>query len=313
MRFIRGLQNLPDAWRGCALTIGNFDGVHRGHQALIARTREWADKLNLPLAVMCFEPTPREYFTPDEAPPRVTNLRTKLHDFAAAGVDAAIIQRFGAPFCTLGGLEFIEQVAHHRLAARAIVVGDDFSFGARRSGDMDLLQAQATRFGFAVDAVDSVRHGELRCSSTALREALAVPDLKRAAELLGRPHRIIGGVRRGLQLGRTLNMPTANINLRRPPALRLGVYAVTARVDGSDREWPGVAAIGVRPTLGITRCLLETHFFDPPGDLYGKTLSVEFRHFLRPEERFDSLDALQVQMQRDKADAMAFLGVATDN
>src|SRR3546814_1892038 len=143
--------------------------------------------------------------------------------FAAAGVDAAIIQRFGPPFCTLGGVEFIEQIAHERLGARAIVVGDDFSFGARRSGDMVLLRAQATHFGFAVDAVSSVRLGELRCSSTALREALALPDLAHAAELLGRPYRIVGGVRRGLQLGRTLNMPTANINLRRPPALRLGV------------------------------------------------------------------------------------------
>lgn len=313
MRFIRGLQNLPRDWRGCALTIGNFDGVHRGHQALIACTRAWADKLGVPLAVMCFEPTPREYFTPEDAPPRVTNLRTKLHDFAAAGVDAVIIQRFGAPFCTLGGLEFIERIAHQRLGARAIVVGDDFSFGARRSGDMALLRAQAAHFGFAVDAVDSVRLGDLRCSSTALREALAVPDLACAAGLLGRSYRIIGGVRRGLQLGRTLNMPTANINLRRPPALRLGVYAVMARIDGSDRDWPGVAAIGVRPTLGITRCLLETHFFDPPGDLYGRTVSVEFRHFLRPEERYDSLDALQLQMQRDKAAAMAFLGVAADN
>src|SRR3546814_124342 len=202
---------------------------------------------------------------------------------------------------------------HERLGSRAIVVGDDFSGAARRSGDMVLLRAQATHFGFAVDAVSSVRLDELRCSSTALREALALPDLAHAAELLGRPYRIVGGVRRGLQLGRTLNMPTANINLRRPPALRLGVYAVTARIDGGDRDWPGVAAIGVRPTLGVTRCLLETHFFDPPGNLYGKTASIEFRHFLRPEERFESLDALQVQMQRDKADAMAFLGVATDN
>ncbi|NGY06271.1 bifunctional riboflavin kinase/FAD synthetase [Solimonas terrae] len=313
MRFIRGLRNLPSDWRGCALTIGNFDGMHRGHQALIARTREWAGQLRVPLVVMCFEPTPREYFTPDVAPPRISNLRTKLQDFADAGVDAVVIQRFGPPFCRLGGLEFIESVVHARLQARAIVVGDDFSFGARRSGDMALLRAQAERFGFVADTVASVRLGELRCSSTALREALAVPDLKHAAQLLGRPYRLLGGVRRGLQLGRTLDMPTANINLRRPPALRLGVYAVTARIEGNPREWPAVAAIGVRPTLGITRCLLETHFFDPPGDLYGRNLGIEFRHYLRAEERFDSLDALKLQMQRDKADAMAFLGVAADN
>ena len=313
MRFIRGLHNLPSDWRGCALTIGNFDGVHRGHRELLARTGAWARKLGVPLTVMCFEPTPREYFSPDAAPPRISNLRSKLCDFADAGVDAVVIQRFGPPFCGLDGLQFIESVIHERLRARAIVVGDDFGFGARRSGDMALLRAQAERFGFVVDAVDSVRLDTLRCSSTALREALAIPDLARAAQLLGRPYRLLGGVRRGLQLGRTLDMPTANINLRRPPALRLGVYAVSARIENDPRVWPGVAAIGVRPTLGITRCLLETHFFDPPGDLYGRNVSVEFRHYLRPEERFDSLDALKAQMQRDKADAMAFLAAGTDN
>jgi riboflavin kinase/FMN adenylyltransferase len=313
MKLVRGLHNLPRDWPGCALTIGNFDGLHRGHQALIARAGGWARRLGLPLTVLCFEPTPREYLTPDRAPKRVVNLRTKLRDFAAAGVDVVVIQRFGREFRQLDGLQFIERIIHARLRARAVVVGDDFSFGAARSGNLALLAAQGERLGFATEHLESVRLGDLRYSSTALRDALAVPDLAVAARLLGRPYRLVGRVRRGLQLGRTLDMPTANINLRRELALRLGIYAVIARIDGLDREWPAVAALGVRPTLGITRCLLETHFFDPPGNLYGNTVSVEFRHYQRPEERFDSLDALKVQMQRDKADAMAFLGVAADN
>ncbi|NKF23177.1 bifunctional riboflavin kinase/FAD synthetase [Solimonas marina] len=313
MRVVRGLHNLPRDWRGCALTIGNFDGVHRGHQALIARAREHARRLGLPLTVMCFEPTPREYFAPQTAPLRVSNLRTKLADFADAGVDAVVIQRFAPPFCALDGHAFIAEALHERLQARAIVVGDDFSFGARRSGDMALLRAEAPRYGYVVEAVDSVLADGLRCSSTALREALALPDFAQAAQILGRSYRIVGRVQRGLQLGRTLDMPTANVNFRRQPVLRLGIYAVVARIDGSDREWPGVAALGVRPTLGLTRCLLETHFFDPPGDLYGKTVSVEFRRYQRAEERFETLEALQAQMHRDKADAMAFLGVAPDN
>ncbi len=313
MQLIRGVHNLPADWPGCALTIGNFDGIHRGHLALIARTAERARALKLPLAVLCFEPTPREFFAPAAAPGRISTLRTKLADFAAAGVDAVIVQRFGRPFCGLSGQEFVDQVILARLKAHAVVVGDDFVFGAQRSGNLELLQRCGAERGFSAEGLGSVCVGAQRASSTALRAALAVPDLDQAAQILGRPYRLLGPVVHGLQLGRKLDMPTANLNLRRRPAMRLGVYAVRARIDGAPRRWAGVAAIGVRPTLGITRCLLETHLFDSPGDIYGRLLDVEFRHFLRPEERFDSLDALQLQMQRDKADAMAFLGAEADN
>ncbi|MGH8445349.1 MAG: riboflavin kinase, partial [Solimonas sp.] len=176
-----------------------------------------------------------------------------------------------------------------------------------------LLRAQGAVYGFSAETVGSVRLGELRCSSTAVREALAVPDLAQAAALLGRPYRLVGHVRHGLKLGRELGMPTANVYLFRPPALRLGIYAVTARIAGAGKVWDGVAALGVRPTLGLTHCLLETHLFEPPGDIYGQRLEVEFRHFLRPELRFDSLDALKAQMHQDKLDAMAFLRAAADN
>lgn len=313
MQLIRGVQNLPADWPGAALTIGNFDGIHRGHQALIAATGRWARRLNLPLTVLCFEPTPREYFAPVAAPGRISTLRSKLRDFAEAGVDAVVIQRFGPPFCALSGTEFIDRIVHRHLRAQAVVVGDDFVFGARRSGDLKLLQARGATLGFTAEGLGSVRLGELRFSSTALREALAQADLAQAERLLNRPYRVLGRVVRGLQLGRQLQMPTANINLRRRPALQLGVYAVRAQLSGDARCWRGVASIGVRPTLGITRCLLEAHLFDDPGDIYGRLLDVEFRHFLRAEERFDSLAELQLQMHRDKADAMAFLASEPDN
>ncbi|MFT4047240.1 MAG: bifunctional riboflavin kinase/FAD synthetase [Solimonas sp.] len=313
MLLVRGIQNLPADWRGCALTIGNFDGLHLGHRALIERTRLRARELGLPLTVMCFEPTPREYFKPDGAPGRISNLRSKLADFEAAGVDVAVVQRFGKPFCSLSGLVFIERVIRGSLKARAVIVGDDFNFGAARSGDMSLLRAQGLEHGFSTETVASVTVDGERCSSTAIREALARPDLTRAAKMLGRPYRLLGHVRHGLKLGRELGMPTANLYLFRPPALRLGIYAVAARLRGEPRPWNGVAALGVRPTLGLTHVLLETHLFEPPGDIYGQHIDVEFRHYLRPELRFDSLDALKTQMHRDKLDAMAFLNHATDN
>ncbi|WP_028079476.1 bifunctional riboflavin kinase/FAD synthetase [Solimonas soli] len=307
MLLVRGVQNLPKDWRGCALTIGNFDGLHLGHRALIERTRLRAQELGLPLTVMCFEPTPREYFRPQSAPGRISNLRSKLADFEAAGVEVVVVQRFGKPFCTLSGLAFIDHIIHQHLRARAVIVGDDFNFGAARSGDMGLLRARGAECGFTTESVPSVVVDGERCSSTAIREALAIPDLSRAARMLGRPYRLLGHVRHGLKLGRELGMPTANLYLLRPPALRLGIYAVEAQLRGEPRPWKGVAALGVRPTLGLTHVLLETHLFEPPGDIYGARIEVEFRHFLRPELRFDSLDALKVQMQRDKLDAMALL------
>lgn len=313
MEFTRGLFNLPADHGGCALTIGNFDGLHRGHQALIAGARRRADQLRLPLLALCFEPTPREYFEPERAPPRIATLRTKLADFARYGVDRVVIQRFDMGFARQSPEEFIAEVLLRQLKVRALVVGEDFSFGRRREGKLQHLLAAGQQHGFAVEGVPSVLVSGERCSSTAVRAALAEPDLPRAAELLGRPYRLLGKVVRGLQLGRTLDMPTANLNLRRRPALRLGVYAVRARLDGETQARLGVASIGVRPTLGITRCLLETHLFDSPGDIYGRHLDVEFAHFLRPEERFESLDALKAQMHRDKADALAFLSAQPDN
>lgn len=302
MELIRGIHNLRTAHHGCVLTLGNFDGVHRGHQALIGRARTAADALRLPLTLMTFEPIPREFFSKDKAPGRITELRDRVRLLEDQGVDRLLVQGFTARFAAQRAEDFVERVLVAQLGVRAVVIGDDFRFGAQRAGDIGLLQSLGSRLGFAAESLPSVRVNGARCSSSAVRAALALPDFGQAAQLLGRPYAISGRVRRGLQLGRKLNMPTANIRLRRKPALRFGVYVVRARLGG--RRWGGVASLGVRPTLDLSECLLETHFFRSPGDIYGQILEVEFVQFLREERKFGSLDALAAQMQADKAQAM---------
>lgn len=304
MELIRGFHNLRPQHHGCVLTIGNFDGIHRGHQALIARTRALADRFGVPAALLTFEPTPREFFARDTPPPRISTFRGKAAQIARLGIDRLIVQRFSHAFAGWSPEAFVRDLVVDRLGARAVIVGEDFRYGHRRAGDVAQLRAAGLAQGFEVEGIGTVREDEERCSSSALRLALGEPDLARAQRILGRPYSLLGRVRPGLQLGRTLDMPTCNIAIHRPPALRLGVYVVRARVAG--RDWQGVASIGIRPTLGLTRCLLETHLFGEPGSLYGQVMEVEFCRFLRPEARFESLEALAAQMQRDKADAQAY-------
>ena len=303
LEIIRGRHNLSARHRGCVVTIGNFDGVHLGHQMLVARARELAG--TLPVTVLTFEPTPREYFSPDTAPARASTLRGKLAALAAAGADRVLLQRFGQPFCALTPQQFVEDFLLRQLGARAVVVGDDFRFGAARAGDFTLLSDMAKQLGFAAEHLPTLMVDGERCSSSSLREALAQADLERAARLLGRPYSVTGRLRRGLRLGSKLGMPTANIPLHHPPALRMGIYAVRARLQ--EHMHDGVASLGVRPTLGGTPRLLETHFFSHCGELYGQVMEVQPVAFLRPEEKFDSLDALAAQMQRDKLQAQDVL------
>ncbi len=315
MRLVRGLHNAHPEPQGAVVTIGNFDGLHRGHQALISRALEQAQMLGADTVMLSFEPTSREFFCPEQAPGRVDTLRGKLYQLAAFGVDRLVLQRFNRSFAEWAADDFVRDGLIGHLGMRGLVVGDDFRFGAQRAGDLDLLHDLGDTYGFFVESVPAVAVEALRCSSTALRAALAEPDLDQVRTLLGRPYRLVGRVRRGLQLGRKLGMPTANIVLRHPPALRLGVYAVTARLrsERAKPAWQGVANVGVRPTLGLRQILLETHLFDAAPDLYGAELVVEFQTFLRPEQRFDSVDALAAQMQRDKQAALAFFRSATDN
>jgi riboflavin kinase/FMN adenylyltransferase len=304
MEIIHGHHNLRQRHHGCVLTVGNFDGVHRGHQALLQQARARATALQLPLVVMTFEPTPREFFDPANAPRRVLTFRSRVGLLQEQGVDVLLLQNFDHRFAAISAQQFVEELLVEKLGVRAVVVGDDFRFGTKRVGNLALLQEMGRQFGFSADRLETVAVQGVRCSSTALREALAQADLPRAAEILGRHYALRGHVRRGLQLGRKLGMPTTNIYFHRPLAIKQGIYAVRARVKG--QHWTGVASLGVRPTLGFTRCLLETHLFGEPGELYGQIMDVEFHHYLRPELHFDSLDALAVQMQRDAGEARAY-------
>lgn len=305
MELIRGLHNLRPAHRGCVLTIGNFDGVHQGHQELIARTVRHARRTGLPATVMTFDPMPREFLAPESAPPRILTLRDKLAALSNFGIERTLVVRFDERLSTMAPDRFVEGVLHQSLGVAAVVVGDDFHFGKSRYGDFERLSDFARALGFVAEACPCVIVDGERCSSTAVREALAIPDLARAARLLGWPYRICGRVRQGQKLGRKLGLPTANIALARPLALRFGVYAVKAR--SGERSWGGVANLGVRPTLGMTRCLLETHLFGEPGSLYGEPLEVRFEAFLRPEMRFGSVDELGRRMRADAEQARALL------
>jgi riboflavin kinase / FMN adenylyltransferase len=301
IELIRGLHSLRERHRGCVLTMGKFDGLHRGHQALLQRTAQEARARGLPAVVLSFDPSPREFFHPDKAMPRISSLRDKLLGLQGCGIDRLVLARFDARIAGIPPEEFLRDILVQRLGMRALIVGDDLRFGRNRAGDIQFLRQRAADLGYELIALDTVATGGERCSSSAVREALAGCDFARAERLLGRPYRVTGRVRRGLQLGRTLDMPTANIAVRKRLAIPLGVYAVLAREGG--RQWKGVASLGIRPTLNLRQCLLETFLFDADVNLYGKVLEVEFRHFLRPELKFDSLAALKLQMHADAAEA----------
>lgn len=305
MELIRGFHNLQPRHHGCVLTIGSFDGVHCGHQALIARTRALAQEHGVPSVALTFEPTPKEFFMKGERPGRISTFRDRIAALDHLGLDRLLIQRFSKSFAAVTAQDFIADLLVRRLGVKAVLIGDDSRFGAQRSGDAEMLKRMGLQHRFSVHGLDTILVGDQRCSSTAIRNALAQPDLAQAAAFMGRPYAITGRIRRGLQLGRQLDMPTANITLRRKPALKLGIYAVRARL--GSRKWNGVASLGVRPTLGLTQCLLETHLFESPGDIYGQLMEVEFTHYLRPELKFDSLDALKVQMHLDKQQAQTLL------
>ena len=313
MRLIRGLTNLkrlsgqagsPLAG-GCVATIGNFDGVHLGHKTIIDQVKQKASQLGVPAVVMIFEPQPREFFQGDEAPPRLMPFRQKFEALLAEGVDMVLCIRFDETFRSYSGMGFIEDVLVSGLGVRHLVVGDDFRFGCDRAGDFRLLQSVGQERGFTVENTRTVTVDGERVSSTRVRNALNVNGLEEAERLLGHPYRIHGRIVYGRQLGRQLNAPTANILLNQMPALR-GVYVVRARLETG--EWcDGVANIGLRPTVDGKRPSLEVHLFDFAGTLYGQHLEVVFRHGLRDEVKFDSVDELRQQIARDFDNARAWL------
>jgi riboflavin kinase/FMN adenylyltransferase len=307
MELIRGLHNLRAHHRGCVLTIGNFDGVHRGHQAVFAQVLSIAADSRVPSAALMFEPQPREFFSGENAPARLTRFREKVQALADTPLERAVVARFTREFSQLSPQAFIDEVLIAALGVRHVVVGDDFHFGHRARGTFVALQEAGRERGFGVTrCVTFELHGR-RVSSSWVRDALANGELDRAAELLGRPYCIQGRVARGRQLGRTIGFPTANIRLRRLSTPLSGVYAV--RLHGlGDEALPGMANLGTRPTVDGSEKLLEVHMFDFDEEIYGSHLSVEFVHKLRDEQSFGSLDALKAQIGVDEEAARRFVG-----
>lgn len=305
MQLVRGLHNLQPRHRGCVATIGNFDGVHRGHQAILARLRERARELGVPSCVVIFEPQPREFFAPGQAPARLSRLREKLRLLAEQGVDRVLCLAFNRRLRELSAADFVHAVLVEGLGVRHLEVGDDFRFGCDRAGDFAFLRQAALREGFTLEAARTIEVDGKRVSSTRVREALAAADLCLAETLLGRPYGIVGRVVYGQQLGRTLGVPTANVQLKRRRVPLSGVFVVAARAQG--RIWPAVANIGMRPSVksdGLPH--LEVHLLDYRGDLYGRVLDVTFMHKLRDEARFASLDQLKQAIDTDIAAARAW-------
>lgn len=300
--FIRGLRNLRPWHRGCVATIGSFDGVHLGHQAILRQLRQAANAHGLPSVVIVFEPQPHEFFSGDKAPARLMRLREKVQALFAAGVDRVLCLQFNEALRSLSAQAFIERILVQGLGIRHLVVGDDFRFGCDRSGDFALLQNAGQQWGFSVsDTCTLLLHGE-RVSSTRIRGLLEQGKFSAAEELLGRPYSISGRVTYGQQLGRKLGVPTANIHLRRYRSPLQGVFAVSLQL--GERAYPGVANVGVRPTVsGSNKPILEVHLFDFAEAIYGSSVSVTFYRKLRDEQKFASLEALQTQLQIDIAQA----------
>jgi riboflavin kinase/FMN adenylyltransferase len=309
MKVFRGLPN-DRARAPCALTIGNFDGVHRGHQALLAHVTGAASGLGLEAAVMTFEPHPREFFAHkmgdlSKAPPRIANLRDKLGALGAAGIDRVIVEHFNDHFASMSPREFTERVLVQGLHVKWLMVGEDFCYGAKRAGNVHTLVEAGKEFGFHVETLPAVMHGDLRISSSEVRAALGRGDFAGTRALLGHPYSMSGHVIHGAKLGRTLGFPTLNLRVAHRPALS-GIFVV--QVHGlADQPLPAVASLGVRPSVeDAGRMLLEVHVFDYDQQCYGKLVRVEFLARLRDEEKYADLDTLTAAIERDGQQARAF-------
>ena len=307
MELIRGLHNLREEHRGCAVTVGAFDGIHRGHQGVLAHLKSKAADLGLPSTVIVFEPLPREYFRPLEAPPRITNFRERLTFLAETGVDRVLVLKFDESLRAMTAEQFIRHVFVDGLGAQYIALGDDFRFGNSREGDFEYAQAMSEKFGYEVQPTGTIELAGERVSSTRIREALAAGHFDEAALLLGRPYTMTGRVEHGKKLGRELGSPTANIRIGRIRSPLAGVYVVLASGAGLEAA-PGVANVGTRPTVADSlRANLEVHVLDRTGDFYGQRLTVEFLCKLREEKKYDSLDAMKAGIAGDIDQARVWL------
>jgi riboflavin kinase / FMN adenylyltransferase len=303
MQLVRGTTHKSDSRSGCVLTIGNFDGVHLGHQAVIDKLAERGRQLALPVAILVFEPQPLEFFLGDNAPPRLTRLREKALKLAKLPVDDLVIVRFNKRLADCEPETFIDEALVKGLGVKHLVIGDDFRFGKGRKGDFTLLKAQGEACGFVVEDTGSMCVGGERISSTLIREALAHGDLLKAKTLLGGDYSVCGRVAHGDKRGRTLGFPTANIKMFRRNVPISGVFAVTMTGIGN-MEIEGIANVGVRPTVdGGNKVVLEVHLFRFDQDIYGRYVTVHFKKKIRPEYRFRSVDELKTQITNDVAEA----------
>ena len=306
MRLFRHIASVPADARGAVVAIGNFDGLHRGHQAVIAAARAQADAVGQSLALMTFRPHPRRYFRPDDEPFRLTPFRAKVRAIAELGVDTLFVWRFDAKMVSVSAEAFVETILHQGVGASHIVVGHDFAFGNKRRGNADLLRTKGGDLGFDVSVVEPAKDASDEIySSSVVRQYLRDGQPQRAAELLGRLWEIEGRVLAGDRRGRTIGFPTANVEPAEYMRPAGGVYAVRASMAaGDETQWyDGVANFGVRPTVDGKRLLLETHLFDFDGDLYGRYLRVALVEHLRPERKFENITALQQQIAADSQQA----------
>jgi riboflavin kinase/FMN adenylyltransferase len=306
MELVRGLHNISQRHRGCVLTVGNYDGVHRGHQQMIGVLKARAAELGAAATVLVFEPSSKEFIDPDGAPPRLTRWREKFLALAAQGVERLVTLRFDECMRAMTPQSFVDDLIVGKLGTRHLVVGDDFRYGSNAGGTIESLRAAGRACGFGIEQLAPFVFDGVRVSSTAVRERLELADYPGAARLLGRPYRMMGRVGHGRQLGRALGFPTANLRLmrRKPPVW--GISAVWVHGIES-RPRAGVASLGTRPTVNGVEPLLEVHVFDFSGDLYGRAIEVEFVAKLRDEVKFESLDAMKVQMNVDAANARDIL------
>ncbi|WP_299793937.1 bifunctional riboflavin kinase/FAD synthetase [uncultured Shewanella sp.] len=307
MELIRGIHNILPAHHGCVLTIGNFDGVHRGHAEVISKLVKKARQLKVPATLMTFEPQPQEMFKGENAPARLSILRDKIFLLEELGIDRLVCINFNAKFANLPAEDFIDKLLVESLGVKYLVVGDDFCFGKQRKGNFEMLKSAGEKHSFAVVSTQSFLLGDKRVSSTEIRQLLAKGKMEQARRLLGHPFTLCGKVAHGEKIGRTLGFPTANIALKRQVSPVRGVFAVKLYWDNSD-TYEGVANVGFRPTVNGQVCQLEVHLFDFDGDLYGRTVEVELVAKIRDEQPFQSLEALKRQINNDADKAKALLG-----
>lgn len=305
LHLIRDLQSIPKDFPGCVLTIGNFDGVHLGHQALIQRLIEKSKELELPSVLMTFEPYPDEFFSKDKTPPRLMTLREKLMIFMQLGLDYVICLKFDKTLSEATAEKFLQEIIFAKLKTRYLVLGDDFRFGYKRAGDFNLIEKMAIRYNFKAESLPTFTHSQQRVSSSIIRQLLQQSDLINAQKLLGRRYGIAGKVIHGSKFGRVLGFPTANILPHRKTVPIEGIFIVHVYID--DCVFPGVADLGNRPTLdGGGRTILEVHLLDFNQDIYGKNIYVEFIKKLRDEEKYDTVELLRSKIAEDVENAKLY-------